>query len=43
MLATLNDLKVETADIAGAFLHADCAEKVYIICGKEFGPHNVGK
>ena len=42
MLAALNGLKVETADIQGAYLNAPCAEKYYIICGAEFGPQFEG-
>ena len=37
MLAALNNLKVLSADVAGAYLNAPCAEKVYIILGPEFG------
>jgi hypothetical protein len=41
-LAALNDLEVKTADIANAFLQAPVTEKIWIICGSEFGP-NAGK
>ena len=37
MIAALNNLKVLSADVAGAYLNAKCAEKVYTILGKEFG------
>jgi len=30
-------LKVLTADIAGAYLNAKCAEKIYTVLGAEFG------
>ena len=36
-MASLNDLEVLTADVAGAYLNAPCAEKVYTILGEEFG------
>ena len=37
MLAALNGLKVCSADIAGAYLNAPCAEKIYTVLGPEFG------
>eukprot|EP00978_Attheya_sp_CCMP212_P021832 scaffold64169_cov51-Attheya_sp.AAC.2 len=37
-LATLNGLDVKTADIANAFLQAPVLEKIWTICGPEFGP-----
>ena len=37
MLASLNELKILSADVAGAYLNAPCAEKVYTILGEEFG------
>ena len=43
MLAALNDLKVEAADIQQAYLNAPCAEKYYIICGPEFGKELQGR
>ena len=44
LLAALNDLDVLGADVAGAsYLNAPCHEKVFTICGLEFGPENVGK
>jgi len=39
VLASLNDLEVLTADVAGAYLNAPCAEKVYTILGEEFGDY----
>jgi len=39
VLALLNDLEVLTADVAGAYLNAPCAEKVYTILGEEFGDY----
>jgi Reverse transcriptase (RNA-dependent DNA polymerase) len=43
LYASLNDLKLMSADILGAYLNAPCREKVYTRCGPEFGPENVGK
>jgi hypothetical protein len=37
LLAALNDLKVAACDIEGAYLTADCREKIYITAGPEFG------
>lgn len=37
-LAALNDLQVKTSDIENAYLTAPVTEKLYIICGPEFGP-----
>ena len=37
MLAALNGLEVLSADIAGAYLNAPCAEKIYTVLGQEFG------
>ena len=39
VLASLNGLEVLTADVAGAYLNAPCAEKVYTILGEEFGDY----
>jgi len=36
-IAALNGLNVLSADIAGAYLNAPCAEKIYTILGPEFG------
>ena len=43
LLAALNDLDVCAADIGNAYLNADCAEKIYTIAGREFGPQLQGK
>jgi Reverse transcriptase (RNA-dependent DNA polymerase) len=43
LYASLNDLKVMSADVQGAYLNAPCKEKVHTRCGPEFGPENVGK
>jgi Reverse transcriptase (RNA-dependent DNA polymerase) len=37
LIAALNDLEVAGGDVQGAYLNAPCGEKVYIICGPEFG------
>ncbi len=37
MIAALNDLDVLAADIGNAHLNAPCREKIYIVCGPEFG------
>jgi hypothetical protein len=37
-LAALNDLQVKSADIQNAYLCSPCGEKVWMICGPEFGP-----
>jgi len=37
MIAALNGLDVQSADIGNAYLNAPCKEKVYIVCGPEFG------
>jgi Fe-S-cluster containining protein len=39
LIAALNDLSVLSADVAGAYLNAPCAEKVHTILGPEFGDH----
>jgi len=39
ILASLNDLNVLTADVAGAYLNVPCAEKVYTVLGNEFGDY----
>jgi Reverse transcriptase (RNA-dependent DNA polymerase) len=43
LYASLNDLKVMSADVQGAYLNAPYKEKVYTRCGPEFGPENIGK
>ncbi len=37
LLAELNGLKVEAADVGNAYLEAYTKEKVYIVAGPEFG------
>jgi Reverse transcriptase (RNA-dependent DNA polymerase) len=41
--ASLNQLDVLCADVQGAYLNAPCKERVYTICGPEFGPEHIGK
>ena len=36
-LAALNDLDIIAGDIGNAYLNAPCREKVYTVCGPEFG------
>jgi Reverse transcriptase (RNA-dependent DNA polymerase) len=43
LYAALNEVNVMSADIQGAQLNAPCKEKVYTICGPEFGPENEGR
>jgi Reverse transcriptase (RNA-dependent DNA polymerase) len=43
MIAALNDLDVLAADIGNAYLNARTKEKIYIICGPEFGDPYVGR
>jgi Reverse transcriptase (RNA-dependent DNA polymerase) len=43
LYASLNDLKIMSADVQGAYLNAPCKEKVYTRCGPEFGPEHIGK
>lgn len=35
-MASLNRLDILSADIAGAYLNAKCAEKIYTVLGPEF-------
>ena len=37
LLASLNRLDILSVDIAGAYLNAKCAEKIYTVLGPEFG------
>ena len=37
LVAALNDLHIEAADVTNAYLWADCREKIYFIAGPEFG------
>ena len=43
LIAALNGLDCMAADIGNAYLNAPVREKIYIICGPEFGDHNVGR
>lgn len=43
LIAALNDLDVMSADIQGAYLNAPCKEKVFMICGHEFGSEFLGR
>ena len=43
LIAALNDLDIEAADIGNAYLNAPPREKVYIKCGPEFGPESEGR
>jgi hypothetical protein len=38
LIEALHDVSVVSADVQGASLNAPCLEKVYTICGPEFGP-----
>jgi hypothetical protein len=38
LMAALNDLEVKAADVENACLTAPTKEKVWTICGPEFGP-----
>jgi hypothetical protein len=42
-IAALNDLDILTADVKNAYLNAPISERVYTICGAEFGQENMGK
>ena len=37
-MAALHDLEVKTGDIKNAYLTAPVAEKIWTVCGPEFGP-----
>jgi Reverse transcriptase (RNA-dependent DNA polymerase) len=43
LYASLNNLKVMSADVQGAYLNAPCKEKVCTLCGPEFGPEKEGR
>ena len=43
VIAVLNDLKLEAGDIYNAYLTAPYLEKIYTICGPEFGPDLQGR
>ena len=37
LIAALNDLDILTANLEGAYLNAECKERLYTKCGPEFG------
>jgi hypothetical protein len=39
LIAALNGLDPQAADIGNAYLNAECREKIWFIAGKEFGEH----
>jgi Reverse transcriptase (RNA-dependent DNA polymerase) len=39
----LNDLEVLSADIGNAYLNARAREKIYVVCGPEFGDQYIGR
>lgn len=39
LVAALNELDILAGDVQGAYLNAPCREKIYIICGPEFGEY----
>jgi Reverse transcriptase (RNA-dependent DNA polymerase) len=43
LIASLNDMDVMSADVQGAYLNAPCHEKVYTVCGMEFGTEFNGR
>ena len=43
VIAVLNDLKLKAGDIYNAYLTAPYLEKIYTICGPEFGPDLQGR
>ena len=43
LIAALNDLDILSADIGNAYLNARTKEKLYIVCGEEFGDPYVGR
>ena len=43
LLAVLNDLNVLTGDLQNAYLGAPCEEKIWTICGTEFGLEYQGR
>ena len=42
-IAALNDLDILAADVKNAYLNAPIKERVYTVCGPEFGQENMGK
>jgi Reverse transcriptase (RNA-dependent DNA polymerase) len=43
LIASLNDMEVMSADVQGAYLDAPCHEKVYTVCGRDFGTEFVNR
>jgi len=43
LVAALNDLDISSADIGNVCLNANCAENIYTVAGKEFGPDLEGQ
>ena len=43
LLAALNGLDILAGDVGNAYLNAPCNEKIFTVCGPEFGPDHVGK
>jgi hypothetical protein len=43
LIAALKDLDILAADIANAYLNAPVREKIFIVCGREFGDDLVGR
>jgi hypothetical protein len=43
LVAGLNDLDIQMADIGNAYLNAPTTEKCYVIAGDEFGPELKGR
>lgn len=43
LVAALNQLDILAGDVQGAYLNAPCREKIYTVCGPEFGAHLVGR
>jgi Reverse transcriptase (RNA-dependent DNA polymerase) len=43
LIASMNGLLICAADIGNAYLHGPTREEVFIIAGREFGAHRVGK
>ena len=43
LVAALNNLDIMAADIGNAYLNARTREKIFIVCGKEFGDEFIGR
>jgi hypothetical protein len=43
LIAALNDLDVLAADLGNAFINSPCAERIYIVCGPEWGDDMKGR